>query len=180
MGDEDAVEALFGTGCLKDGVVEALRCESPDDPRVEPRRPAASTGTGRPADPSPPDRKPAAASALSPSSPSPPLLSGSWASEVFSQHLLECRYVQHRVPNRRFSLAFSNSRLRSRFASATSSPPYFERHLWNVASLIPYFQHNSATPHPAWCSFSVPMICSSLNRLLRMCPLLLGQTLTSR
>ena len=26
------------------------------------------------------------------------LLSGSWALEVFSQHLLECRYVQHRIP----------------------------------------------------------------------------------
>ena len=68
------------------------------------RRPAASTDTGRPGDPSPPDGKPAAASTLFPSSPSLRLLSSSWAPEVFSQHLLRCRYLQHRIPQQTLQL----------------------------------------------------------------------------
>ena len=34
MGDEDGVEAVFGTGCFEDGVVAAVRGESADDPRL--------------------------------------------------------------------------------------------------------------------------------------------------
>ena len=84
-------------GAGADTQTAAVPPPTPAASAVSPRRPAASADTGRPADPSPPDRKPAAASAPFPLSPSPPLLSGSWASEVFSRHLLECRHVRHRV-----------------------------------------------------------------------------------
>jgi len=41
-------------------------------------------------------------------------------------------------------------------------PPYFERHLKNVASLTPCLRHSSAALKPAWCSLKMPMIRSSL------------------
>jgi hypothetical protein len=49
----------------------------------------------------------------------------------------------------RFSLAFSASSAFSRASSLTVAPPYLERHLKNVARLMPAWRTTSATGTPA-------------------------------
>lgn len=68
--------------------------------------------------------------------------------------------------------SLGNSRC-SRQASETSSPPRLAFQMKKVASLTPCRRHTSAVFCPASCSYSMPMICSSLNRLRLMCPSLL-------
>src|SRR5581483_975484 len=68
----------------------------------------------------------------------------------------------------RFSLAFSASSSRSRFTSDTDAPPYFPRHLKNVALLTPYFRRRSGTGTPLSASFKIPTICVSENFDFRM------------
>ena len=50
-------------------------------------------------------------------------------------------------------------------ATLISIPPNFLRHVQNVASEMPRLRHSSGADNPAWCSFKMPMICSSLYRL---------------
>src|SRR5271154_543844 len=69
-----------------------------------------------------------------------------------------------------FSRRFLSSSPLSRLASATSIPPYFAFHLYNVASAIPCRRHTSAVFSPASASRKIPMICSSLYRLPFICP----------
>ena len=70
----------------------------------------------------------------------------------------------------RFNRRFSSSRPFRRLASLTSSPPYLRFHRYSVFSLIPCRRHTSRPDAPASTSAKIPMICSSLNRLLRMSP----------
>ena len=63
------------------------------------------------------------------------------------------------------SLRFSSSSAFRRRASENSMPLKRERHVWNVASLMPRRRQISATGSPTCCTFRMPMICSSLNRL---------------
>ena len=46
-----------------------------------------------------------------------------------------------------------------------SIPPYFARHLYSVALLIPCSRHNSAAGTPPSIWRSTPMICASVNRV---------------
>ena len=69
-----------------------------------PRRRNGSTFSGIRADQSAPVRRPAVANSLSPSSPSPRLSSSNRASEVFSEHLFQCRDVHHRLRQQLFEL----------------------------------------------------------------------------
>src|SRR6516225_9618529 len=71
----------------------------------------------------------------------------------------------------RFSFAFSDSSVFSFFASDASIPPYFAFHLYSVVWLIPCLLHSSPALPPAACSFSIWMICSSVNRLFMNLPL---------
>src|SRR3984957_4755922 len=80
-----------------------------------------------------------------------------------------------------FSLAFSSSSCFSRLASETSMPPYLAFELYSVASETPCLRARSAVFAPASCSFSTPMICSSVNRARFICPSLFqGRTLNPR
>jgi hypothetical protein len=49
-------------------------------------------------------------------------------------------------------------------------PPYLAFQLYSVASEIPCFRARSAVLAPASCSFSTPMIWSSVNRARFVCP----------
>src|SRR6266568_3513459 len=71
-----------------------------------------------------------------------------------------------------FNLRFSSSRAFSFLASETSIPPNFPFHLYKVVPLIPCRRHSSSALAPASCSFKIPMICSSVKRLLRIVDLL--------
>jgi hypothetical protein len=51
-----------------------------------------------------------------------------------------------------------------------SMPPYLAFQLYSVASEMPCLRANSAVFAPASCSFSTPMICSSVNRARFICP----------
>src|SRR5581483_10461419 len=68
----------------------------------------------------------------------------------------------------RFSFAFSASSSRNRFTSDTDAPPYFPRHLKNVALLTPYLRRRSGTGTPLSASFRIPTICVSVNFDFRM------------
>src|SRR5919107_2045933 len=65
---------------------------------------------------------------------------------------------------------FSSSSALSRLASETAIPPYFARHLEKVADETPCRRQSSASFAPASYSLTIPMICSSVNRLVRICP----------
>src|SRR6185437_6007189 len=67
-----------------------------------------------------------------------------------------------------FSSRFSSSNCRSRFASLTSRPPYFAFQRYSVCSLTPSRRQASFGLPPASTSFNTPMICSSVNLLLRI------------
>src|SRR3974390_266789 len=71
-----------------------------------------------------------------------------------------------------FSLRFSSSNARSRFASDTSRPPYLAFQLYSVASETPYLRARSPVFAPASCSRRTAMICSSVNlfRFIRPSP----------
>src|SRR3984885_4905819 len=69
-----------------------------------------------------------------------------------------------------FSLAFSSSSCRSRFASETSIPPNVAVQLYSVASETPCLRAKSAVFAPAACSRSTPIICSSVNLARFICP----------
>src|ERR1700761_6067225 len=69
-----------------------------------------------------------------------------------------------------FSLAFSSSSCRSRFASETSIPPNLAFQLHSVASETPCLRAKSAAFAPASCSRSTPIICSSVNLARFICP----------
>jgi hypothetical protein len=69
-----------------------------------------------------------------------------------------------------FSFAFSSSSCFSRLASETSMPPYLAFQLYSVASETPCLRARSAFVAPASCSFSTPMIRSSVNRARFICP----------
>src|ERR1700722_17996387 len=80
-----------------------------------------------------------------------------------------------------FSLAFSSSSCFSRLASETSMPPYLAFELYSVASETQCLRARSAVFAPASCSFSTPMIRSSVNRARFICPSLFqGRTLNPR
>lgn len=68
----------------------------------------------------------------------------------------------------RFSFVFSASSSRNRFTSETVAPPYFPRHLKNVARLTPCFRSRSVTGTPLSASFRIPTIWLSLNFDFRM------------
>src|ERR1051325_3682638 len=72
-----------------------------------------------------------------------------------------------------FSRRFSSSSSRSRRASLTSIPPYFDFHVYSVASLTPTSRASSPTFRPPSICFNTPMICSSLCRLFFITELLL-------
>jgi hypothetical protein len=75
-----------------------------------------------------------------------------------------------------FRRRFSSSSARSRLASETAIPPYFARHSSKVAgetlcrrqSSVSFAPLNSCAVQPY--SLAIPMICSSVNRLVRICP----------
>src|SRR5919205_4598376 len=69
-----------------------------------------------------------------------------------------------------FRQRFSSSSALSRLASETAIPPYFARHLSKVAGETPCRRQSSASFAPASYSLTISMICSSVNRLVRICP----------
>jgi hypothetical protein len=80
-----------------------------------------------------------------------------------------------------FSRRFSSSSERSRLASEASSPPYLAFHLKKVVPLVPWRRQRSCVFAPASCSFRMPMIYSSVNRLLLIVDLLaIDSTITWR
>src|SRR5688500_7302037 len=68
------------------------------------------------------------------------------------------------------SRRFSSSSALSRLASETAIPPYLARHLQKVVGEMPCRRHNSASFAPASYSLTIPMIRSSVKRLVRICP----------
>src|SRR5918998_1084530 len=69
-----------------------------------------------------------------------------------------------------FSRRFSSSSARSRLASETAIPPYLARHLEKVVGETLCRRQSSVSFAPASYSLTIPMICSSVNRLVRICP----------
>src|SRR5215212_1129729 len=65
---------------------------------------------------------------------------------------------------------FSSSSALSRLASDTFTPAYLARHLSKVVGETLWRRQSSSSFAPAWCSRTMPMICSSVKRLLRICP----------
>src|SRR5690606_32625792 len=67
-----------------------------------------------------------------------------------------------------FSRRFSSSSWRRRLASDTSMPSNLLRHRWNVVAVTPIRRQSSAMLTPDSTSLIKPMICSSVNLLLRI------------
>ena len=171
----------------KDGVRRELR------PVVADHHAGMAPAADTRADRCRPRHRPAVASSSSLSLPSPRLAASNRASEVLAVasgartggaaagNSLGPMALQRLDPSISFSvatssicsassflsLAFSASSAFRRFASDTSMPPYFERHLWNVASLIPCSRQSSFVPSPAWCSFKRSPL-GSMRRMRRM------------
>jgi hypothetical protein len=85
-----------------------------------------------------------------------------WASEVFCEHLAQRRHVQH---------LFCQQLLELAVLLLERLQPLGFRDLEAAVLRAPGVEGGVADP--AWCSFNKPMICSSLNLLLRTVRLLL-------
>src|SRR5205085_3966262 len=132
-------------------------------------RQTALTHTDTSSDASRRGHRPAAASSSSLGSPRSQLVSASWALEVFSEHLLERRCIKHRLRQQLLQpavlilkcLQFAGVR---DLHPAISRSPLLERRIAD-----PVLPAQLPGRHAGReCSFRTPMICSSVNLLLRM------------